>query len=1062
MKNEHPAELPSLYPSYQVWINFVLFVVMSLCFSVVVGCENGGKDVPKPPVNATNSAGKNAPGTGETAQEPTVDHQEESAPVASQAKEPENELPADVSPAKPSKPTGRSTLQPLPLVPGEKLTVAIMEFEDTSPVNDFARLDRALQSMLTTDLSISRDLELVERARLEDIRRELNLLKSGFLAPETAAKLGKGVGAKAILTGSFWVRDDKLRIDARLIHVETGTVILAEEITGAATELTKLEKQLARQVLNAAGIRLSAFETADLSRTHTSSLLAASRYGQALKAEDEGDLDEVRRSVAAALDIDPDFDLAQQLLKQITTLLDRARDDDFRRKIVSITRFEDSLNGHRFGHPRFEPDKYPHILKDQGPKRALFYWISRTGVNPSSLSDLMTIARTNPYHALFENVSSNRNGDGWVSRLYLELGGADPVLFWCDVVTSDPKYAPRKPLTEQMLNPNPLSTPTWGPYPAYFFWRLPDVYSKRFKAQAWIKGDLAVALQTIETAHRICQPLISETAYLSQLEELNEILSSPNLLSLKRNEARKSRQLWLLARDQIIDYHAALQDSRFGRKNAPMRTPNIDEVRHDLVKRYANSIVVTFGGRAAQERKAQQIVDQLLEEAKGSTFMARKTPVFRNDGEPTLIDVMHIAGCPHSHLSSQLRMAARLPVQTATSPDVDNGLTLSDKAVTGIEKQWIPCPHCRPLRWAENESVVRHLTKELAEVINDYIVNESGVSKVELMGLVITSQDHPTGNMGESIRRLCKHVCNQPSGDRTLHAKALQAMARVTTPDDVSWLITLLESTPWWDVRINTAAALATIADESVLIGLTKSIEREQFYFVRHGLEAARARAQETLFRMRLQEMQAKITNEDWLAAQSIMTHLLEEIERSKYIPSTMKLRWKTDCHWRLSGISKRQGDNNAILKHLRRVVELNPESPDYKNALGYHLAVQEKHLDEAEHLLRAAIELDKKRKENAGDAVKENPFYLDSLGFILFKQGKYTEAKEFVARCLDYPEGQLLESYDHLGDIHWVLGEKKEAVTAWKKAIEVAEDTSSNQELKATIVEKINERESP
>ncbi|WP_291169911.1 CsgG/HfaB family protein [Gimesia sp.] len=1062
MKNEHSAALPSLYPSYQVWINFVLFVAISLCFSVVVGCENGGKDVPKPPVNATNSAGKNAPGTGETAQEPTVDHQEESAPVASQAKEPENELPVDVSPAKPSEPTGRSTLQPLPHVPGEKLTVAIMEFEDTSPGDEFARLDRALQSMLTTDLSVSRDLELVERARLQDIRRELNLLTTGYLDTETAAKLGKGVGAKAILTGSFWISDDMLRIDARLIHVETGTVILAEEITGVTSELARLEKQLAQQVLDAAGVRLSAFETADLSRQHTSSLLAASRYGQALNAEDEGDLEETHRSAAAALEIDPDFVLAQQILKQAAVLLDRARDDDFKRKVIAITRFEDSLNGYPFDHPRFDPDDYPQLLKDEGPKRALFYWISRTGVNPSALSDRMTIARTNPYDSLFENTSRNRDGDGLVSRLYLELGGADPVLFWCDVVTSDPKYAPRKPLTEQMLNPNPLSTPVWGPYPAYFFWRLPDVYGKRFKAQAWIQGDLPVALQTIETAQRICQPLISETAHLRQLEELNEILSSPKQLSLKRNEARERQQLWLLAREQIIDYHAALQDSRFGKKINSTHTPNIDEVLQDLVQQYAGSKVGTFGGRAAQVRKAQQIVDSLLEEANGSAFMARKTPVFRDSGEPTLIEVMHVAGCPHSYLSSQLRMAARLPIPTATSSDVDNGLTLSDDAETGIEKGWIPCPHCRPLRWAESERVERHLTKQLAEAIDDYIINESEVAKVKLMDLVITSQDRPTPRIGESLRRLCKHICSQPTGDRTLHAKVLQTMAKLTTPDDVSWLITLIEDTPWWDVRINASAALATIADESIPIALSKSIDREPFYYVRHGLEAARARAQETLFRMRFQEMRAKFTDGDWLSAQSIMIHLLEEIEQSEYIPSTMRLRWETDCYWKLIEISEKQGAKDTTLKHLRRVVELNPESPDYKNALGYHLANQEKDLDEAEQLLRAAITLDKKRKEKAGDVVSENPFYLDSLGFILFKQGRYTEAKEFVGRSLDFPEGQLLESYDHLGDIHWVLGEKKEAVTAWKKAIEVARDTSFDQELKVTIIKKINERDRP
>lgn len=1050
MRNKRSAAWPSLVPNGPVWIKS--FLLAAICFGsgLVVGCGNDEKDAQKPPPNASNSARNDAPTTGDTAQELSDDRQDELDPMANTAEESKGESPNDVGPAKPSEARER-TLQRLAHLPGEKLTVAILEFEDTSPENEFARLDRALQNMLTTDLSVSRDLELVERARLEDVRKELNLVKSGFLDPETAAKIGKGVGAKAILTGSFWVRDAKLRIDARLVHVETGAVILAEEITGVAEDFTGLEKQLARKVLDAAGVRLSAFETADLSRKHTSSLLAASRYGQALNAEDEGDLEEARRSATAALEVDPEFALARQLLKQVAALLARARDDDFRRKVISITRFEDGLNGHPFGHARFEPDDYPQILKDEGPKRALLYWIAHSGIN--------TTAPTNPYDSLFEPASGNGGSGGWASRLYLELGGADPVLFWCDVVTSDPKYAPSKPLTEQMLNPNPLSTPIWGPYPAYFFWRLPDVYNKRFEVQAWIQGDFSTALKTMETAHHICQPLSSETAYRRRLEKLNEILSSPKQLLLKRNEARERQQLWLLAHNRIVDYHAALQESRFGKGEVSTKAPNMDKVRQDLIKQYASSIVVTFGGRAAQEREARQLVDRLLEEADGSPFVARKTPVFGDDGKASLIDIMHIAGCPHSHLSSLSRMAARLPSPTATTPTVDNGLTRSDDAETGIEKRWVPCPHCRPLRWAKDESVERHLTERLAVVIEDYIGNGSEVAKVELANLVTAFQDHPAPRARESLRRLSEYLCNQAIGDRTFHAKALQAMARVTEPDDASWLMALVETTPWWDVRINAAAALATIADESIPVALSKAIAREPFYFVRHGLEAARARAHVSLYRVRLRKMRARFAAKDWLAAQNIVVNLLDETQRNQHIPSTMKLRWKTDCHLLLSEISKEQGEDDASLKHLRRVVELNPENADYKNALGYDLALLGRNLDEAEKLLREAISLDKNARMDAGDTDSENPYYQDSLGFVLFKQGRYAEAKRLVQRCLDSPEGRILEAYDHFGDICWALGENDEAIKAWKKAVEVARDTPFEQDLKTKVLEKLREK---
>jgi TolB-like protein len=201
--------------------------------------------------------------------------------------------------------------------PDKRVAVAILDFEDTSAEAKFPKLNRALQNMLTTDLSVSHDLQLVERARLDDIRSELKLAESGFLDPATAAKVGKGVGAKAVLTGSFWLRNDEMRIDARLVHVASGKVILAEQITGKPEDFTTLEKSLASKVIAATGVRLSAFENAEILQPHTSNLLAASRYGQALADEDAGDLASAQQNAKAALKLDPEFVLAERQLSRV-------------------------------------------------------------------------------------------------------------------------------------------------------------------------------------------------------------------------------------------------------------------------------------------------------------------------------------------------------------------------------------------------------------------------------------------------------------------------------------------------------------------------------------------------------------------------------------------------------------------------------------------------------------------------------------------------------------------------------------------------------------------------
>jgi hypothetical protein len=346
-------------------------------------------------------------------------------------------------------------------------------------------------------------------------------------------------------------------------------------------------------------------------------------------------------------------------------LLDRARDDTFRLKVLAITQFEDELNGHPFGNRRFKPVDYPKLLHEEGPERALFYWISYLGVGDRTLS------HTNPYDLLFAHPNAFQSSDGTISHLYVDLGGAEPVLFWCDVVTSDSKYAPKKPLTEQMLNPSPLSRPISGPYPAYFFWRLPDVYDKRFIAQAWILGDFEKAVDTIEAAHRICGPLVPEAVYLRYLEELKDVISQPRQLSVKLKEARETRQLWQLAHQQIVDYHAAFQNSRFGQREDSSHVPNIDEVRQELIQQYASTIIVTFGGRAAMEREAKRIVDDLLEEAGGAKFVVRNTLIPSDSDRPEFLMLMHLSGCPHSQVSLSEQIS--IPAPTESDEEIGSG-----------------------------------------------------------------------------------------------------------------------------------------------------------------------------------------------------------------------------------------------------------------------------------------------------------------------------------------------------------------------------------------------------
>lgn len=132
--------------------------------------------------------------------------------------------------------------------------------------------------------------------------------------------------------------------------------------------------------------------------------------------------------------------------------------------------------------------------------------------------------------------------------------------------------------------------------------------------------------------------------------------------------------------------------------------------------------------------------------------------------------------------------------------------------------------------------------------------------------------------------------------------------------------------------------------------------------------------------------------------------------------------------------------------KLLRIVLDADPNDATACNALGYQLADQNRHLDEAERLIRRAIDLDRAERQRGSSnnddedeeasSEQENAAYLDSLGWVLFRKGKYAEARAWIEKAVALPAGKEdPTTWDHLGDIHYRAGDVTKAHAAWKNA---------------------------
>jgi len=108
--------------------------------------------------------------------------------------------------------------------PGIKL--AVLEFPYAGGKASYGPV--IIQERLTTQLAQNKKITLIERGLLNKVLGELNLQASGAMDEETVKKLGKMLGADAVVTGTLNdTKETETEINARVVETETGKIIAA-------------------------------------------------------------------------------------------------------------------------------------------------------------------------------------------------------------------------------------------------------------------------------------------------------------------------------------------------------------------------------------------------------------------------------------------------------------------------------------------------------------------------------------------------------------------------------------------------------------------------------------------------------------------------------------------------------------------------------------------------------------------------------------------------------------------------------------------------------------------
>ena len=130
----------------------------------------------------------------------------------------------------------------------------------------------------------------------------------------------------------------------------------------------------------------------------------------------------------------------------------------------------------------------------------------------------------------------------------------------------------------------------------------------------------------------------------------------------------------------------------------------------------------------------------------------------------------------------------------------------------------------------------------------------------------------------------------------------------------------------------------------------------------------------------------------------------------------------------------ERAGRFDAAEADLQAAIAIRPDQPSLLNYLGYSWIDRNENLEQGLDLIRRAVELS-----------PDDGYILDSLAWAYFRLGRYQEAVEPMERAAVSMSSDPLVN-DHLGDVYWMVGRKREAQIQWQRALSL--DPGANDDV--------------
>lgn len=199
--------------------------------------------------------------------------------------------------------------------------IAVLPFENGGSYGqdkeNFEALQRGIPGMLISELSQNPGARVVERAEVQRLLDEQDLGENGRVDAGTAAKVGKLVGARYMIAGTFVDLYGRFRMDARIINVETSEIIKVVKSDGKRDDLFRLIQNLSDQLMKETKLPALPAQVGQAARQRTVPTEALTFYSRALLYQDRGDKAKAAEYFSKATEVFPEYTEAIEGLRQV-------------------------------------------------------------------------------------------------------------------------------------------------------------------------------------------------------------------------------------------------------------------------------------------------------------------------------------------------------------------------------------------------------------------------------------------------------------------------------------------------------------------------------------------------------------------------------------------------------------------------------------------------------------------------------------------------------------------------------------------------------------------------